>query len=142
MPRRCARSSSAVRPARTAPGSSTTRAHTASPHSGSGLADDDDLGDPGHVLEDGLLDQAGRHLQPTGVDQVVDPAVDVQPTVLVGVTDVVGAEPAHPVLVDAERLGGQVGAAEVAVGDRGAHRGGYGSPSSKAISVQGNGFPS
>ena len=35
---------------------------------------------------------------------------------VVGVPDVVGAEPAQPVVVDAERRGGEVGAAEVAVG--------------------------
>ena len=44
-------------------------------------ADDDDLADGGDVLGDGVLDEPRGDLDPTGVDDVVDPAVDVQPPV-------------------------------------------------------------
>ena len=54
-------------------GARTTTAPTASPHSGSGVPTTTASLTPGHVAEQRVLDLAGRHLDPAGVDDVVDP---------------------------------------------------------------------
>ena len=84
---------------------------------GVGQPEHDDVEHVVEVAGHRVLDDAGVDLEAAAVDDVVGAAVDDEQAVVVEVAEVVGAEPPHAVGVDGERVGGQAGLAEVAVGD-------------------------